>query len=75
MGAQQASRPGDGDGILQHFVADLLAALASQLESRSRSMKRPISSVYLLNNCKSFSCCKLANDIVANSPSHLQCHT
>jgi len=52
MGAQtsQLPRSGEDDGILQHFITDLLSALVSSLESRSRSMRKPVPSIYMLNN-------------------------
>jgi exocyst complex protein 7 len=52
MGAQTGQQPRSGgeDGILQHFIADLLSALISSLDNRSRSMRKPVSSIYMLNN-------------------------
>jgi exocyst complex protein 7 len=52
MGAQtgQSSQTHEEDGILQHFVADLVSALIASVDSRSRGMKKPVSSIYMLNN-------------------------
>jgi exocyst complex protein 7 len=52
MGAQTGQQPRSGgeDGILQHFIADLLSALICALDSRSRSMRKPVPSIYMLNN-------------------------
>jgi len=56
---------GDDDGIVQHFVADLVAALCTQLDFRARSMKRPISSIYLLNNLS-----YIRNNLILSSSSN-----
>ena len=43
----------DDEGVLEHFVFDVAAALIGALESRARNMRKGVGAIFLVNNSQS----------------------
>ena len=48
--ASAAVADDDDEGLLEHFVFDVAAALIGALESRSRGMRKGVGAIFLVNN-------------------------